>query len=103
MIFWVRVPGLWSANDVDGGLESNSLLQSDDLPVAGVDLGEAQGEVVGLRAGVDEVADGELVGHGADDALRAQDDVVVQEAVVGVEDGHLGTAGLHHGGVAVTH
>jgi hypothetical protein len=68
-----------------------------------VDLGEAEGQVVGFRTGVDEVADGELVGHGADDAPRAQDDVVVQEAVVRVQDGHLPAAGFDDGGVAVAH
>lgn len=68
-----------------------------------MDLGEAEGQVVGFRTGVDEVADGELVGHGADDAPRAQDDVVVQEAVVRVQDGHLSAAGFDDGGVAVAH
>ena len=65
------------------------VVERDDLPRAGVDAGHAQGQVVGLRARVDEEDDAEFLGKRGDEALGVQDQVVVQEPVVCVEDRHL--------------
>ena len=77
--------------DVDeaGDVAVVGVVERDDLPGAGVDARHAQGEVVGLGARVDEEDHAQLVGEGGHEALGVKDQVVVQEPVVGVEDGHL--------------
>ena len=77
--------------DVDeaGDVAVVGVVERDDLPGAGVDARHAQGEVVGLGARVDEEDHAQLLGEGGDEALGVQDQVVVQEPVVRVEDGHL--------------
>uniref|UniRef100_A0A8W7Q0Y4 Uncharacterized protein n=1 Tax=Anopheles coluzzii TaxID=1518534 RepID=A0A8W7Q0Y4_ANOCL len=57
------------------------LVERDHLVPAGVLAGEPQRQIVRLRAGVDEVADGQVAGHLCRERLGALNELVVQEAV----------------------
>ena len=63
--------------------------------------GEAQGEVVGLGAGVGEETDLEGLGESAGKSQRVLGQIVVQVTGVCVELGHLLVGGGHNGRVAV--
>uniref|UniRef100_A0A182VCU7 Uncharacterized protein n=1 Tax=Anopheles merus TaxID=30066 RepID=A0A182VCU7_ANOME len=78
------------------------LVERDHLVPAGVLAGEPQRQIVRLRAGVDEVADGQVAGHLFRERLGALDELVVQEAVVGRQGGQLARPGLHHLRMAVS-
>lgn len=79
------------------------LFQSDYVLIAGVYLGKADGQVVGFRSGIDKKAYRQLFWHGADQPLCTKDDVVVQEAIVCVQDAHLLASCPHDVGMAVAH
>lgn len=85
----------------DPGNQQYALVQGDDVLVAGVRARQPQRQVVGLGARVDEEADRQRLRHEVGEALRAQHQVVVQEAVVGVEHRELAGGGRHHVGLAV--
>lgn len=80
---------------------AHSLVNCDEFRVAGVALGEPQGQVVGLRAGIDKEADGQVAGHLLGDPGRTVDHLVVKEAVVGGQRRHLLRARLHNLWVAM--
>lgn len=73
-----------------------------DVCVPGVGLGQSQRQIVRLRPRVDEVADGQVAGHQVGHPLGAGHQLIVQEPVVGGDDGHLFGARLNHLRVTVT-
>ena len=81
---------------------ANLLVEGDDVIVSGVRAGESESEIVGLTARVYEEADRQLLRQGGGETARAYNDVVVQEAHVGRQQGHLLLAGFHYIWVTVS-
>ena len=72
-----------------------------DVAPAGRGPGEAQRQLVGLAARVDQVDDLETGRERGDEAVRVVEDRRVQVAGVGLEDGLLASRGLDHVRVGV--
>lgn len=79
-VLWLKYSQLYHACTIQRYL----LFESDDVFVSGVDLGESQRQVVCFRAGVDEETDFQVFWKRVDDSFGAQNDVVVEETIVGV-------------------
>lgn len=77
------------------------LVDCDDVALFRVRARQAQRQIVRLRARVDEKAHVQRSRHFGHDFLGALDDLVVQEAIVGRQDGHLLGGRLHHFRVAM--
>lgn len=63
---------------------------------------QSQRQIVGLRTGIDEIADGQIARHGVHQPLGTGHQVVVQEPTVGGQQTDLSAAGVHDARMAVT-
>lgn len=84
-------------------LYDDLLIEGDDVLVVGVSLRETEGQIVGLAARVHQETDGKWFRKERGQATRADYQIVVEEAVVGGEQGHLFLAGAHHRRMTVAH
>lgn len=82
--------------DVDQRTQIAVIRAIDDEQIApsGVGAGQTQGEIVGFTAGVDKKADAERIGQGGRKPCGIGDEMGMQVAGVGVEDGLLLPGGL---------
>uniref|UniRef100_A0A2M3ZMA9 Putative secreted peptide n=1 Tax=Anopheles braziliensis TaxID=58242 RepID=A0A2M3ZMA9_9DIPT len=79
------------------------VVERDDLVAAGMLASEPERQIVRLRARVDEVAHRQPARHLFRERPGTQDELVVQEAIVGRERGQLALARLHYLRVTVSH
>ena len=72
--------------------------------IAGGETGHQDGQVVGLGAGIDEIAHAQIAGQGIGQGLAVfGDDRVVVNGGGVMQGFHLLPGGLHHFGMAVAH
>lgn len=79
------------------------LVQGDDILTFGVVARQTQRQIVGLRARVNEEAHGQWGRHLAGQGAGALHQLIVQEAIVRRDGGHLQGAGTHYLRMAVAH
>ena len=89
--------------DEGRGVAVVGVLEDDHVFAAGVGAGQAQGQLVGLAAGVHEEADAQGLGQEVRQPLGVAVDVVVEVARVGVEQRDLALHRADHARVAVPH
>lgn len=84
-------------------MQDHLLVQGNDIVTLGVVARQSQCQIVGLRAGVDEEAHGQWVRHLAGQRAGTLHQLVVQEAIIRRDGGHLQGAGSHYLRMAVAH
>lgn len=83
-------------------IKDHLLIDGDDFRVLGVALGQSQSKIIGLRSRVDEKAHRQITRHRFGDPRCTVHDLIVQEAIVGGDRGHLFGARIDYLWVAVT-